>query len=252
MEVILLRKGLSVIESVVAVAILAIVMLMMSPMVKNYSMVYDRINLQNRIDYEFGKILEIIKRKVRAARLDDDYKNSSGDSIEAINYLAEYTGLDGEKIISELRLLVPNENYESDTESNDYSYKNYIAFRIVEDSSADSDGDGIKDRSLLYVTNPGGYFYRNYEDEATGTTLSRKFETEKKVTIIDFIDDLDYDGNGTDDHEYFEYREGVVLIYLDLDIDRMTGESIEGKRNILDKIRDAAVTRINIDMSKNF
>jgi hypothetical protein len=32
----------------------------------------------------------------------------------------------------------------------------------------------------------------------------------------------------------------------------MTGESIEGDRKILDKIRDSAVTRVNIDMSNNF
>jgi hypothetical protein len=231
MEVILLKKGLSVIESIVAVAILAIVMLMMSPMVKNYGMVYDRINLQNRIDYEFGKILEIIKRKVRASRVDEDYVvDASGTNAEAVEVLTGYTGIYDE-IISELRLLVPNEDNDPD--------ENYIAFRVIEDSSTDSDGDGINDRSLVYVTNPGENSYISSENES-------------KTVIIDYIDDLDYDGDGTDDHEYFEYKEGVVLIYLDLDIDRMTGESIEGKRDILDKIRDAAVTRINIDMSKNF
>lgn len=231
MEVILLRKGLSVIESVVAVAILAIVMLMMSPMVKNYSMVYDRINLQNRIDYEFGKVLEIIKRKVKASRVDDDYVvDATGTNAKAVEVLTDYTGIN-DKIISELRLLVPNDGNDPD--------KNYIAFRIIEDKTTDSDGDGINDRSLVYVTNPGENSYISSESES-------------KTVLIEYIDDLDYDGDGTDDHEYFEYREGVVLIYLDLDIDRMTGESIEGKRNILDKIRDAAVTRINIDMSKNF
>ncbi len=231
MEVILLRKGLSVIESVVAVAILAIVMLMMSPMVKNYSMVYDRINLQNRIDYEFGKILEIIKRKVKASRVDDAYVvDATGTNAKAVEVLTDYTGIN-DKIISELRLLVPNDGNDPD--------KNYIAFRVIEDKTSDSDGDGINDRSLVYITNPGENSYISSESES-------------KTVLIEYLDDLDYDGDGTDDHEYFEYREGVVLIYLDLDIDRMTGESIEGKRNILDKIRDAAVTRINIDMSKNF
>ena len=231
MEVILLKKGLSVIESIVALAILAIVMLMMSPMVKNFGMVHDRINLQNRIDYEFGKVLEIIKRKVRASRIDDDYVvDSSGTNAEAVQVLTAYTGIYDE-IVSELRLLVPNEDNDLD--------ENYIAFRIIEDSSTDSDGDGINDRSLVYVTNPGENSYISSENES-------------KTVLIDYIDDLDYDGDGTDDHEYFDYKEGVVMIYLDLDIDRMTGESIEGKRDILDKIRDAAVTRINIDMSDNF
>jgi hypothetical protein len=231
MEVILLRKGLSVIESVVAVAILAIVMLMMSPMVKNYGLVYDRINLQNRIDYEFGKILEIIKRKVKASRVDDAYVvDATGTNAKAVEVLTDYTGIN-DKIISELRLLVPNDGNDPD--------KNYIAFRVIEDKTSDSDGDGINDRSLVYITNPGENSYISSESES-------------KTVLIEYLDDLDYDGDGTDDHEYFEYREGVVLIYLDLDIDRMTGESIEGKRNILDKIRDAAVTRINIDMSKNF
>jgi hypothetical protein len=215
----------------VAVAILAIVMLMMSPMVKNYSMVYDRINLQNRIDYEFGKILEIIKRKVKASRVDDAYVvDATGTNAKAVEVLTDYTGIN-DKIISELRLLVPNDGNDPD--------KNYIAFRVIEDKTSDSDGDGINDRSLVYITNPGENSYISSESES-------------KTVLIEYLDDLDYDGDGTDDHEYFEYREGVVLIYLDLDIDRMTGESIEGKRNILDKIRDAAVTRINIDMSKNF
>lgn len=226
-----MKKGLSVIESIVALAILAIVMLMMSPMVKNFGMVHDRINLQNRIDYEFGKVLEIIKRKVRASRIDDDYVvDSSGTNAEAVQVLTAYTGIYDE-IVSELRLLVPNEDNDLD--------ENYIAFRIIEDSSTDSDGDGINDRSLVYVTNPGENSYISSENES-------------KTVLIDYIDDLDYDGDGTDDHEYFDYKEGVVMIYLDLDIDRMTGESIEGKRDILDKIRDAAVTRINIDMSDNF
>ncbi|WP_320047347.1 hypothetical protein [uncultured Ilyobacter sp.] len=212
-----MRKGISVIEVVVAVAILAIVMLMMSPMVKNYGMVHDRINLQNRIDYEFGKILEIIKRKVRASRLID-----SGELAAVANAIEVTKDLTvSPKIISELRLLVPN-----DTMSES---KNYIAFRIEEDSKGD--------RRLVYVKNPGGF--------VTGSS-------ETTTELIEYIQDTDYDGDGTDDEEYFEYREGVVLIYLDLDIDRMTGESIEGKRNILDKIRDAAVTRINIDMSNNF
>lgn len=223
MEVILLKKGLSVIESVVAVAILAIVMLMMSPMVKNYSMVYDRVNLQNRIDYEFGKTLEIIKRKVRASREDDDYKDTSGNSIEAVKVIEGYTGIYGDIIISELRLLVPNEDNDKD--------KNYIAFRIIEDD----DGD----RSLVYITNPGEY-------------SSISSEPETKTELIEYIQSTDYDEDGTDDDKYFEYRNGVVLIYLDLDVDRMIGESIEGKRNILDKIRDSAVTRINIDMSNNY
>ena len=226
-----MKRGLSVIESVVAVAILAIVMLLMSPMVKNYSMVYDRVNLQNRIDYEFGKTLEIIKRKVRASRVDDDYViDASGTNAEAVEVLTDYTGI-YDKIISELRLLVPNDDNDPD--------ENYIAFRIIEDSSSDSDGDGINDRSLVYITNPGENLYISSENES-------------KTVLIEYVDDLDYDGDGTDDYEYFEYREGVVLIYLDIDIDRMTGESIEGKRNILDKIRDSAVTRINIDMTNNF
>ncbi|WP_372714820.1 hypothetical protein [Ilyobacter sp.] len=219
-----MRKGLSVIESVVAVAILAIVMLMMSPMVKNYSLVYDRINLQNRIDYEFGKTLEIIKRKVKASRVDDDYVDSAGDSVKAVEVLTAYTGI-YDNIISELRLLVPNDDNDPD--------KNYIAFRIIEDKTTDSDGDGINDRSLVYITNPG-------EDSSISS------EKETKTVLIEYIDAIDTS------EKYFQYKKGVVLIYLDLDIDRMTGESIEGKRNILDKIRDSAVTRINLDMSNNF
>lgn len=217
MEVIQLRKGLSVIEAIVAVAILAIFMLLASPMVKNYTMVYDRITLQNRIDYEYGKILEIMKRKIRSARLIDD-----GELATVTNAIEVSEDLTvSPKIISELKLLVPNEDKDED--------ENYIAFRIEEDD----DGD----RRLVYVTNPEGFV----------TTAS-----ETTTELIEYMDDLDYDGDGTDDEEYFEYRDGVVLICLDLDIDRMTGESIEGDRNILDKIRDSAVTRINIDMSKNY
>jgi prepilin-type N-terminal cleavage/methylation domain-containing protein len=219
MEVIQLRKGLSIIETIVAVAILAIFMLLASPMVKNYSMVYDRVTLQNRIDYEYGKVLEIMKRKIRSARLIDD--GELAGVANAIEVLEDYTTSEGVSVISELRLLVPNEDNDED--------ENYIAFRIEEDS----DGD----RRLVYVTNPNDFV-------STGS--------ESITELIEYIDDTDYDEDGTDDEEYFEYREGVVLIYLDIDIDRMTGESIEGERKILDKIRDSAVTRINIDMTKNY
>jgi prepilin-type N-terminal cleavage/methylation domain-containing protein len=219
MEVIQLRKGLSIIETIVAVAILAIFMLLASPMVKNYSMVYDRVTLQNRIDYEYGKVLEIMKRKIRSARLIDD--GELAGVANAIEVLEDYTTSEGVDVISELRLLVPNEDNDED--------ENYIAFRIEEDS----DGD----RRLVYVTNPNDFV-------STGS--------ESITELIEYIDDTDYDEDGTDDEEYFEYREGVVIIYLDIDIDRMTGESIEGDRKILDKIRDSAVTRVNIDMSNNF
>jgi prepilin-type N-terminal cleavage/methylation domain-containing protein len=226
MEVIQLRKGLSIIETIVAVAILAIFMLLASPMVKNYSMVYDRVTLQNRIDYEYGKVLEIMKRKIRSARLIDD--GELAEVANAIEVLEDYTTSEGVSVISELRLLVPNEDNDE--------YENYIAFRIIE-SDTDSDNNGYKDRSLVYVTNPNDFV---------------STESESITELIEYIDDTDYNKDTIDDEEYFEYREGVVLIYLDIDIDRMTGESIEGDRNILDKIRDSAVTRINIDMSKNY
>ncbi len=212
-----MKKGLSVIESIVAVAILAIFMLMTAPMVRNYSLVSNRVNLQNRIDYEFGKVLEIMKRKVRASRLIDTGELAAvANAVEVVEDLTA-----SPKIISELRLLVPNETLDED--------RNYVAFRIEEDD----DGD----RRLVYVTNPG-----NFVSTASETITE----------LIEYIQDTDYDEDGTDDEKYFDYRDGVVLIYLDLDIDRMTGESIEGDRKILDKIRDAAVTRINIDMSKNY
>ncbi len=212
MEVILLKRGLSVIESIVAVAILAIVMLLMSPMVKNYGLVYDRINLQNRIDYEFGKTLEIIKRKVKASRIID-----TGDLASVANAIEIREDLTtSPKIISELRLLVPNDTLSED--------KNYIAFRIEENSAGE--------RRLVYVTNP---------KTASGVTIVSTAPEGTPVELIEYLED-----GG------FEYKNGVVLIYLDLDIDRMTGENIEGKRNIQDKIRDSAVTRINIDMSKNY
>ncbi|WP_319371430.1 prepilin-type N-terminal cleavage/methylation domain-containing protein [uncultured Ilyobacter sp.] len=207
-----MKRGLSVIESIVAVAILAIVMLLMSPMVKNYGLVYDRINLQNRIDYEFGKTLEIIKRKVKASRIID-----TGDLASVANAIEIREDLTtSPKIISELRLLVPNDTLSED--------KNYIAFRIEENSAGE--------RRLVYVTNP---------KTASGVTIVSTAPEGTPVELIEYLED-----GG------FEYKNGVVLIYLDLDIDRMTGENIEGKRNIQDKIRDSAVTRINIDMSKNY
>ncbi|WP_321329290.1 prepilin-type N-terminal cleavage/methylation domain-containing protein [uncultured Ilyobacter sp.] len=209
-----MKKGLSIIESIVAVAILAIVMLLMSPMVKNYGMVHDRINLQNRIDYEFGKTLEIIKRKVRAARIDDSI--SGKDAVEEIDTTGKTMEYSGEtyNVTSELRLVVPN----SDNEASGDLDKNYIAFRIIE-----LDGK----MKLLYITDPGAYISGLYEGAP--------------VEVISYLEEGE-----------FKYKNGVVLIYLDLDVDTMTGESIEGNRNILDKIRDAAVTRINIDMSNNF
>lgn len=93
------KKGMTLIESIATIAILGVVFLLATPLVRSFGRVSNRTKTQKEIDAEFSVVNEFIQKNIRAA------KGSSGSE-----QYAEVLGADGNSTSRdgiELRLEIP-------------------------------------------------------------------------------------------------------------------------------------------------
>ena len=87
------KKGMTIIESVIAIALLGLVFLLVAPLVKSFGRVNNRVKTQKEIDKEFANINEFIQKKIRSAKditgsgqyaevFDSSGSSTSGDGVE--------------------------------------------------------------------------------------------------------------------------------------------------------------------------
>jgi prepilin-type N-terminal cleavage/methylation domain-containing protein len=69
------KKGFNLIEVIIVGAILGIVFLIVSPLIKSFGMMSSRVNVQNEVDREFAVVSKFIKKQVRSGRKTGDYDN---------------------------------------------------------------------------------------------------------------------------------------------------------------------------------
>ena len=70
------KRGVTIIEIIVAVSLLGIMFMLVVPLIRGYDKVDDRIKMQNKLDSEFSVVSNFIKRKIRSAKRTD--KSSGG------------------------------------------------------------------------------------------------------------------------------------------------------------------------------
>ncbi len=80
-----MKKGITIIEVIVSVAILGIFFLLIAPSIKSYRGIKERVEIQKEIDKRISIVDELIQKKIRGAK---EVSNISG------SYVGVYTSFD--------------------------------------------------------------------------------------------------------------------------------------------------------------
>lgn len=95
------KKGMTIIEAVVTIALLGVIFLLVTPLIRGFGSVNNRVKTQKEIDREFANVNEFIQEKIRSAK---DI-SGSGQYAEVFDSSGNSTSKDG----VELRLQIPIE-----------------------------------------------------------------------------------------------------------------------------------------------
>lgn len=89
------KKGFTLMELMFAIAILAIIMSMIAPMLNDINKVNERENIVSKLDSNLGKAIELVKRTARASKRDGARPaiavNGAGDTV-TMNVPVEQSG----------------------------------------------------------------------------------------------------------------------------------------------------------------
>ena len=178
------KNGMTIIESVVSIALLGLIFLLVAPLINSFGKVKNRVKTQKEIDAEFSVVNEFIQKKVKGA------KSSDGSNQYA-------------QIFSEL----------SDFPGTTTSGEGNVLYLEIPMSSTSPE-------EVL--------FFFNETDE-----LNKKlqYSNDAGSTFETLMENLT---NAT-----FKFQEGIVLYYIDLNI-----EEYEGK--LRSSFKGSASTRIDI------
>lgn len=197
------ERGFTLIELMVAVAILVIIVGMMTPLMNSITRSNKKAQDVNELDLNIGKSIDVFKKAVRSS---NNMSNAFGGTTSAI-YLAEYesTNLGDSKTgVTTSRAIVINVPKEQ-------GVNNYVDERVV------FYFDSSNKKLMLNSTTSGINF--------VGVT--------KPVELVNNV------------HEaHFGYENNIATIYMKVKLDKKGSDTDE---NNFKKVRDAAVTRININ-----
>ncbi|GLI57673.1 hypothetical protein PM10SUCC1_31870 [Propionigenium maris DSM 9537] len=101
------KKGMTIIESIVTIALLGLVFLLVAPLIRGFGRVDTRVKTQKEIDREFAKINEFIQKKIKSAK---DVGNASGSyagiyssfDSSTFDFLGSITSEDGSVLYLEI------------------------------------------------------------------------------------------------------------------------------------------------------
>ncbi len=89
------RIAFTIIEMVVAVAVISIIFLLSAPLVKSFGMINERVSIQNDVDREFAVVTKFIKKQIKAGKRTE--KDAGGNSdIKYAGVFSEYTDNESE------------------------------------------------------------------------------------------------------------------------------------------------------------
>lgn len=72
------KKGMTIIESVVTIALLGVIFLLIAPMINSFGKVKDRVKTQKEIDREFSNVNDFIQKKIKSAKTTGTSSNELG------------------------------------------------------------------------------------------------------------------------------------------------------------------------------
>lgn len=199
------EKGFTLIELMVAVAILVIIVGMITPLMNSITRSNKKAQDINELDLNIGKSIDVFKKAVRSS---NDMSSTFGGitgTTSAI-YLSNSSGevATGVTTSTAIVINVPKEKIGSTTEYDDEKVIFYF-------------DAGNKKLMLNSTTNETGNF----------STVTKPVELVNNV------------------HEaHFGYENNIATIYMMVKLDKKGSDTDE---NNFKKVRDAAVTRININ-----
>lgn len=82
------KKGMTIIESIVTIALLGLIFTLVAPIIRGFGKVNNRVKTQKEIDREFANINEFIQKKVKSAKSSD----GSGEYAKVFESLSDFPG----------------------------------------------------------------------------------------------------------------------------------------------------------------
>lgn len=199
------EKGFTLIELMVAIAILVIIVGMITPLMSSITRSNKKAQDVNELDLNIGKSIDVFKKAVRSS---NDMANDFGGTRAAIYLSNDKNGdaVTGVTTTTAIVINVPKEKTGSTTEYDDEKVIFYF--------------DSSNKKLMLNSTTTSG----------TGINFSG---VTKPVELVDSV------------HEaHFGYENNIATIYMKVKLNKKGSDTDE---NNFKKVRDAAVTRININ-----
>ena len=197
------EKGFTLIELMVAIAILVIIVGMITPLMSSITRSNKKAQDVNELDLNIGKSIDVFKKAVRSS---NDMANDFGGTRAAIYLSNDKNGdaVTGVTTTTAIVINVPKEKTGSTTKYDDEKVIFYF-------------DAGNKKLMLNSTTNETGNF----------STVTKPVELVNNV------------------HEaHFGYENNIATIYMKVKLNKKGSDTDE---NNFKKVRDAAVTRININ-----
>lgn len=197
------NKAFTLIELMVAIAILVIIVGMLTPLMNSITKSNKKAQEINELDLNIGKSLDVFKKAVRSSN-DMKIAFGGGSSTTSAIYLSENNGDVKTSVSTSTAIVI---NVPKDMGNDVYSDEKVIFYFDA----------GKKKLMLNSTTNETGNF--------SGVT--------KPVELVNNV------------HEaYFGYDNNIATIYMKVKLDKKGSDTDEKN---FKKVRDAAVTRININ-----
>lgn len=201
------KKGMTLIESVVTIALLGVIFLLVTPLIRSFGRVKGRVYTQNSIDKEFSNVNSFIQKKIRSAKRTG---KSTGSAEADFDNDIGYVGVFEKFVDSSVGFFTTGES----GNKIENGEKGQVLFLEVPSSSSNSD-------FVFFYFQDNQLFYQENFNPAEGSG---------NPTVL--MSDIE-EGN-------FRLRDGVVVYYIDLYL----GEEAEGKFN--DSLRSSSTTRIDL------
>ena len=192
------KDGFTLIELMVAMAILVIMVLMVAPLMSSISKTNRRTQELNQLDINVGRTIDVFKRAVRGSQpiLDDWVITNS-----AI-YLAE-------------------DKYANPIEDTNITTSKFIVINVPKEISENN----YKDEKVIF------YYDSDDKELVLNSTTGSAMPITRPVILVKNVLDAN-----------FGYKNNIATIYLKVKLDPKEDDATARFK----EIRDAAVTRINI------
>jgi len=146
------KKGMTLIESVVTIALLGVIFLLATPLIRSFGGVNTRVKTQKEIDAEFALVNEFIQKNIRGAK----DTNGAGQYVEVLDSSGNLTSRDGVELRFEIPLIdsTTPDSVAFIFESNELIYEKNGSRETLMENVADAEF-GFQEGIVLYYIDYG-------------------------------------------------------------------------------------------------